>query len=36
MEFAVVLQKNALVIPIEAVYMCIVYIVYAIFTRICE
>ena len=35
-EFAAVLQKNALIIPIEAVYMCIVYIVYAIFARICE
>lgn len=36
MEFAAVLQKNALTIPIEAAYMCIVYIIYAIFARICE
>ena len=35
-RIAAVLQKNALTIPIEAVYMCIVYIIYAIFARICE
>lgn len=28
--------KNALTIPIEAAYMCIVYIIYAIFVQICE